>query len=301
MQKRQTTNGFLATSGATLALAAVLASTTAQAEVSFSIDAGLRQENNIGLAPRSGDEVDDLTTKVAAGVSWAIVQSAQSEVAIGAGVYYDRVDDISDISRKGFSVNAKYRGQASPELTSVFWILDGEYRTLDYKDSDIRDGYEVKFSATVGKRFNQKFTLQGGYRIEERTSDDSSPWLQPASWNPTSVFDLDKDGWFLRGEIDATPDTLVFAEYSRMSGDVAATGRGFNNGAAFDRAWDYAFGPGFIVWKLDADQDIFEIGVSHQFSERISAELAASYMDASGQAGNDYDNQVYTLNVGFAF
>lgn len=301
MYKLHSTNGFLATSAATLALAVGLASTTAHAELSLTIDAGLRHENNIGLAPLSSDEVDDLTTKVSAAVSWAFVQSAQAEVAVGAGIYYDRVSDTSDISRKGFSVNAKYRGQATQELTSVFWILDAEYRTLDYNDSDFRDGDEVKFNAALGKRFNQNFTLQAGYRLEERTSDDSSLEMQPASWNPTRVFDLDKDGWFVRGEFDATPDTLIFAEYSRMSGDVAATGRGFNNGAAFDRAWDYAFGPGYIVWKLDADQDIYEIGVSHQFNEGISAKLATSYMDASGQSGNDYDNQVYTLNVTCAF
>jgi hypothetical protein len=82
---------------------------------------------------------------------------------------------------------------------------------------------------------------------------------------------------------------------------VASTGRQFTDGALFDRAWDYAFGPGYIVWRIDADQNILDAGITHQFTKRFSMEFALGYLDASGSSGNDYDNTYATLSGAFGF
>ena len=286
-----------------LSLTAALAS-PAWAEFSFSVDGEVRLDDNIGFGTVSADEIDDTTFRIAGNVNWLATQTAQTEVSFGAGIYHDRVSDLDDLSRTGFTLSGNYRGQANPELTSIFWLLDGNFRFFEYDDSDIRDGYEFKINGALGKRFNERFSAMVGYRFDKRVSTDDNPDNQPPPawmWNEDDVFDLDKDGWFVRGEVDVTPNTLFFVEYSDLSGDVAATGRSFNNGAMFDRAWDWAFGQGFIVWKIDADQEIWDIGVSHGFGENLSVEVAASFLDAQGDTGNDYENQVFTFSASYRF
>ena len=58
-----------------------------------------------------------------------------------------------------------------------------------------------------------------------------------------------------------------------MTGDVAATGNAlaFNNPDAFDSARDFAFEEqlAFLTWKIDADQDLYSMGVSQVITENL--------------------------------
>jgi hypothetical protein len=76
-------------------------------------------------------------------------------------------------------------------------------------------------------------------------------------------------------------------------------------GSTITWAWDPAFGPGFQVWKIDAKQYIFDLGLNHSFSEKFSIEANFTYVDAKGDAGGwgeqDYKNWIVSLGIGFHF
>ena len=298
------------TTRAALAIASVFGLlVTAQvtyAEVNFSIDAGLRQEDNIGFARDSSDEVDDLTLQVGANLQWLVVQTATAEVAGKIGYYYDNVDDISDLSRQGFQVGASYRGQADASLTAVWWQIEGTYKTLDYKDSEIRDGDQYEIVAMIGKRFNEKFGMSVGYRYEERNTDENPPFGGGSTfWRSAQVFEHEKNGGFIRGEFNMGPETVLFGEYTYKTGDEAASGRFGGLGGTIEWGWDLAFGPGVQVWKIDADQNIIDVGIDHQFNDRFSVNGTVSYLDAEGDAGGwgtaDYTNVVFTVGTNINF
>lgn len=293
------------TAPAALLLGSLLVAPLAQAEVNVSVEAGLRQEDNIGLANNSSDEFDDFTMHLGLVADWMISQTPTSEFELTSGVGYDQVDDIGDLSRWEFEAGARYRGQASADLTAVWWQLEVGGAILSYKDSDIRDGYTVEAAATLGKRFNERFGLSAGYRFELRRSEDDSLQGQAMTWNPTDVFDLEKNGAFVRGEFTLGPDTMIFGEYNYKTGDEASTGRFGMLGSTIDWAWDPAFGPGFQVWQIDVDQNVFDVGIDHQFSDKFGVEFAVSYLDADGDAGGwgdpQYENFVFTLIASIGF
>ncbi len=274
---------------------------TAVAETKFSVQSGIRHEDNIGLSPNSGDEVSDQTLSIQALATHSFAETATQEFSVAAGLYADFVMDTDDISHRGALVKVDYTGQANTDITAVFWNAEAQYQWRNYDDSDIRDGQVLTASAAVGKRFSPKFSLRAGVRTEQRRASDSSPSNQPAGWDPDEVFDLSKTGFFIRSEFDVRANTQLFAEFSRMSGDVAANGRSFNNGTSFTRAWDRAFGPGYIVWKIDVDQNIFDVGVVHEFNEQLSLDASISYLDVSGESNNNYKNLVYQVNASYRF
>jgi hypothetical protein len=279
----------------------LLASPSTWADVGFVSNLEIRYEDNIGLAPVSADKQSDLTTQLDVGFDWKFVSSPTGEVSLGGTAYYAYVSDLTDLSQWGIDLDFDYRGKASSDFTAFWWNLSAEGKTLKFKDSDIRDGWEAQAAAEIGKRFNNWFGLSGGARVETRRATDDNPAGQPPSWNADKVFDMDNWAAFLRAAFTVAADTEIFAKYTFRSGDVASTGRQFNNGGQFDRALDFAFGPGYVVWRIDADQNIFDAGISHTFSPKWSIEFAVGYLDAAGEANNDYDNFYTTLSGSFGF
>lgn len=285
--------------------ALLLVAPSAWADVSFFSGLEIRYDENIGLAPFSADEESDITTELDLGLNWNIYNAETAQVSLLSSVFYAYVADLSDLSEYGIDVDLAYRGQVSPDFTALWWSVSGQARLMEFNDSDIRDGWSAQAGAQIGKRFNNVFGLSAGGRVETRKQTEDNPENQPpaALYGPDHVFDLDNWAAFLRATFTVGPDTEIFAQYTFRSGDVAATGRSFNNGGQFARAIDYAFeqDPNYIVWRIDADQDILDVGVSQIFTEQFVAEFAVGYLDASGESGNDYDNLYGTLSASFSF
>jgi hypothetical protein len=279
----------------------LIVAANSHADVDFSTDLKIRYDDNIGWAPVSADKVSDFTTQLDAAVNWVPVRSATAELAFDAGAYYAWVADLTDLSHYGLTVDADYSGQANPELTAFWWDLNAKFVSLTYQDSDIRDGWAAEASVTVGKRFNEKFGLSGGLRYEKRASTDNNPANQPPNAMAQDVFDLENFAAYIRAAFSLGASTDLYAEYTFRSGDVASTGREFSNGGQFARAFDYAFGPEYIVWRIDADQNIIDVGITQQITDSFSMEFSLGYLDASGEQNNDYSNTYASLGGFFRF
>jgi len=294
-------------SSSVAALLSVLISGWALAEVKFSADAGVRWEDNIGLSSASDDKVEDFTIEIGAGLDWNFVQTATAEAGVHGGVYHKEVDEISDISRSGFEGSAHYLGQSSGDLTAFWWKLDGEIRSLKHRDSKIRDGYIWELGATIGKRFNQTFGLSGGYRYERREATEDAG--QNPVWRSNEVFDLKKDVFFVMGDFALGPVTTLSLQFTYKEGDEATSGRFIDEfgwlGTSIPWGWDPAFGPDYQVWKVDAKQYIYDLGISHSFTDRFSIDAGYSYIDADAVASwwgpISYKNNVLTATLTYSF
>jgi len=278
-----------------------MAPVSAWAQLNFSSNLEIRYDDNLGWAIANADKVDDFTTTLDFGVGWNPVETATSEVSVGGRVFYAWVADTSDLSHYGIKLLANYRGQASPDFTAFWWDIDGWFKTLSYKDSDLRDGYWTAATVSIGKRFNQVFGLSAGVRGEIRRSTDDNV---PGFFEPDKIFDLDNVAAFLRAAFALGADTEIFAAYTFRTGDVTSTGSGANwsgTSTPVPVAPDPAFGPGQIVWRIDADQNIIDAGISHTFSNRFSMEFVVGYLDAEGQDNLNYDNTYATLSGTFGF
>ena len=60
--------------------------------------------------------------------------------------------------------------QRSPHRTVVFIEIEGT--TLEYEDSELRDGYKIEAEIALGKTFGPKFGGSIGYRYQRREATD---------------------------------------------------------------------------------------------------------------------------------
>lgn len=118
---------------------------------SFTPDFGVRYDNNVGLAPKSEDKVDDFITRIGGDVHYTAFSDPTRKVVLGAGARYDYFFDLTDLSNIGLSASALYRGQFGPGSTSVWYSLKGEITGLFHKKSEIRDGYKAAITAALVK------------------------------------------------------------------------------------------------------------------------------------------------------
>jgi len=286
----------------------------ADGPIRWNLTPAARYDDNIGLAPDSSSERDVITLTMAGGLSWAPIQTATDEVAVSAGLFYDAVQELEDLSNYGATAGVSYTHQFGSNFGAP-WIkvsLDGVFR--EYEDSEVRDGYSGDAKLAFGKRFGPKFEASVGvrYQIRESTEDNPEGSQGPgpiiptiADTNSDEVFDQERDGAFLRLDFSPTPRTAIFFEYNYFSGDVASTAdfTMFPGGLQFDRARDFAFEEGsrYVVYKIDADQDVYSLGLTRELSERLSIELGSSFLDADAEAGNTYENLIFTAALSLTF
>ncbi len=278
--------------------------------LTWNVVAEARYEDNIGFAPDGPSKRDVVTTHVEAGVTWQPVQTALRDVSFTVGPYYDFVSDLNDLSNGGAIGRFALLQQFSPDFTSPWVSLDGVFTWMSFEDSNIRNGYKFDTKLKFGKRFNEKVALSLGYRYQLRVSTKQQPegtLVDPISGDRHSneVFDQDRNGPFINLEFNPSANTTFFAEYSYLMGDVAATAiaTAFNDPDRFDSARDFAFGEGplFLVWKLNADQSVYTMGVTQILSRRWQIHLTTDYLDAKGQSDNNYTDFVVTLGASRTF
>ncbi len=119
------------------------------------------------------------------------------------------------------------------------------------------------------------------------------------------MWDNERNGAFVKIDFNPTPKLGLFVEYSYMTGDIAATGdiRTFNSPEQFDAVRDFAFDEGilFQAWRIDVDQNIYVIGSSYAFTDKLSVALDVRFLDVNGEADNDYENLVSTAGLSYRF
>lgn len=281
----------------------------ADSRLSWNMTVDFRYDDNIGLAPDPDSERNDLSTKVSGSMTWTPVETATDTLGFSVTPFFEGVKDLEDLTNYGAELRAQWRHQFSSAFTAPWIAVEGTYTWMEFEDSEPRDGYEFSGELALGKQFNERIGLSVGARYHNRTSTEDEPegtFFTPAppngnlvSRNAEDVFDLESYGPFVKLTYDPAPRTSLFVEYSYLEGDVAATGSaiGFNNPAAFDAVRDFAFEEGsrFLTWRIDADQNLYSAGVTQAINDKLDVELTGTFLEASGEFDNDYENLVVAL------
>lgn len=267
----------------------------------FSMDTGLRWEDNLSLSPKSADKVSDLIAHISFAGNFGLVDTETNQFSIGVNAHYDYVTDTSDLSNYGALISLNYRRNFGADFNAPWIALDADGQILRFNDSDIRDGYIINTTATVGRQLNPKVGISGGYRYFIRRSNMDNSTQQEINWQSDKVFDLDRHNIFARFDFTVSVKTSLYVDINYFDGDVAASGRSFNDGMAFPRAHDPAFGDGYLAWRIDANGFEGKFGVVQQFSNNLSLNAFAAYLSANGDSNNDYDNTIIQAFLTYQF
>lgn len=267
----------------------------------FSIDAGLRWEDNLSLSPDKKDKVSDWTTHVSVAGNFGMVDTDTNQFTVGINAHYDYVVDTTDLSNYGAQAAFLYKHNFGVDFNDPWFAFGVDGQILEYKDSDIRDGYIFNFTATIGRQLNPKTGISGGYRNFLRRSTFQNSTQQQINWRSDEVFDLDRHNLFVRLDFAANEKTTIYGDLNYFDGNVAASGRSFTNGGDFPRAWDRAFGWDYLVWKIDATGYEAKLGMGHEFNEKLILDAFVSYLGVSGESNNDYDNTIIQALLTYTF
>lgn len=273
--------------------------------LSWNVATSARYDDNLGLAPDAESERDDVTLTVSGGLTWTPVQSTTDTTAVGLSAFYDGVMDLEDLSNYGMRVDLSHRHQFGESFTAPWVRLSVAGILREYEDSEPRDGYSGEAELAIGRNFGPRVEVSIGARHQTRKSTDDNPEGTLAGANSDEVFDQDRSGGFVRMDISPAPKTAIFVEYSYLTGDVAVTSDilQFGNGLQFDRVRDFAYEEGarYLAYKIDADQNVYSIGLNQDISTRFSFNIGASYMDADAELGNEYENIIVTAGLSLSF
>jgi hypothetical protein len=267
----------------------------------FSIDASLRWEDNLSLSPAREDKVSDLTTHVSFAGNFGLVQTETNEFSIGVNAHYDHVSDTRDLSNYGAQLALLYKRNFGVDFNAPWLTLGADGQLLEYKDSDIRDGYIINTTLAIGRQLNPKVGISGGYRYFVRRNNFTNSTPMQNLWRSDEVFDLDRHNLFVRLDYAANEKTTIYGDLNYFDGDVAASGITFSNGGDFPRALDPAFGEGYKAWKIDATGYQAKLGMAHNFNEKLSLDAFVAYLSASGESNNDYDNTIIQALLSYQF
>ena len=267
----------------------------------FSFDAGLRWEDNLSLSPNSEDKVSDLITHVSFAADFAMVETETNQFSTHINAHYDYVTDTSDLSNYGVQIAALYQHNFGPDFSSPWLTIGADGQVREYKDSDIRDGFIFNISVAMGRQLNPKVGISGGYRNFMRRSTFENSTQQQMNWRSDEVFDLNRHNLFVRLDFIANENMTVYGDLNYFDGDVAASGTSFVNGTDFPRAWDRVFGNDYLAWRIDATGYEAKLGMGYAFNEKISMDAFVSYLSASGESNNDYDNTVIQALFSYQF
>jgi hypothetical protein len=273
------------------------ASTVALADAThIGVEAGLQHESNIGRSEYDQDEQEDTALLVGASINRSVRLNAISGLVARAGIQLNgqaHYDDLSVISGSG---GLRYRIQPVPGFTMPWLEVSVGAERLQYRDSDIRDGWIGNLAIGGGKYFTDRLRMTAGWKGERRYAEDSR------------VFDLRNHGWQLGMDFRLTPRGSLYANASRIHGDQVSSAP---QSSLSPSPLQYAaqtrdealseHGTLRNAYRFDAITNSLEIGYNHAIRGNMALDISARYFDADAKGGHTYEGYTARASLLYQF
>lgn len=262
------------------------------------VDAEFGHYTNVNRAARAGEEQSDSAIALEAHAARSFMLSDRSGAVVRAGVRAREFLDFGDMSSIGLTGRAAYRFQPSPGFTSPWIELAANVETLSHRDSDIRDGYILSASASVGRYLTDRIRGEGGVGYERRTASEGD------------VYDLANARIWGALDYRLTDSTTLYGSATWLTGEQVFT---LLNPAAWPnlyghaKAWarDPVFSQAFggtapMAYRVDADTVLAELGANIALKGNQALDFGVSWFDSKAdQGGGSYDGT--TLRAGYLY
>jgi hypothetical protein len=268
---------------------------------------GFVRDDNVSRAERARDTFEDYIAKGAAALSYRAPAGARGQVVVRGGIEAEIFADWDDLSHAGPTGALEYRFQPRAGYTAPWYALAlaGSYRW--YRDSAIREGPEIRVTASAGRRLTDRFAGRLGYGYERRRAVEGD------------VFDTDLHRLFAEFDWDLTAQWLLYGALEWRDGEVVSTASASPSIRAVAEAFepDFAFttsaaraalegampAPGVsppglrVAYRLDARTGIARLGANYALNDAAALDVTALYHDTRGRGDNDYHGLIVSAGV----
>ena len=265
----------------------------------FGADATLQFDDNQSRAERRRDQIEDTSVQVAASVTSDWEPSIKHLFAVTLSAELERFDDIGALDRNSVALRGAWRWQPDPSFLAPIFEINASTR-FDDVETDQRSSTVNRVQGFVTRRLTDRLTTSFG--LEYRTHDSDG-----------SVWDLIDKRWFLNVDLMLTQRAAGYLTFSRISGDTFSSAqRTFCNGAVAtdlldlingateiepDEAYNDELCGDWVAYRLDANTNVFTLGFNRGFGHTMALDFSWTYVDVSGDEGNEYQRDLFRATL----
>ena len=270
------------------------------ADTRFGLDAELTHDTNVNRAAYAGEEQTDEILAVEGYAARSFKLSYRSGVVVRGGLRLREHREFGDLSNAAALGRVAYRFQPSPGYTGAWIELAGTAEASRYRDSELRDGYALSGSVSVGKYFTDRIRFGAGLGLDQREGKDGA------------LYDLFTTRAWLTLDYRVTPGITVYGSTTWIQGDHVFTANDpatqnqlipYSDVIVPDPAFADAFGGAPVTaYRMEATTMLFETGVNIPIRGNQALDFGASWFDSEAdQGGGTYDGAIFRVGYLYRF
>ncbi len=264
----------------------------------FGVDAEFSHLTNVNRAALDREERDDNALAVEAYAARSYLLSARSGMVVRGSVRAREFFDFGDLSSMALAGRAAWRFQPAPGFSSPFLELAAGAEAVKHRDSDIRDGFLVSGSASIGSHLTDRIRAEAGAGYERRDATQGN------------VYDLSNAKAWASLDYRITTRATLYGSATWMDGEQVFT---LFNTANWPALYAYAsavapdpvFAPAFggsapNAYRVDASTALYELGVNIATTGTQALDLGVSRFESRADRGDGrYEGS--TFRVGYLY
>jgi hypothetical protein len=285
---------------AILAMSALTPAAGLAADTRFGVDAELTHDTNVNRAAYANEEQADDILAVEGYAARSFRLSQRSGVVVRGGLRLREHREFGDLSNIAALGRMAYRFQPSPGYTGAWIEFAGVAEALRYRDSELRDGYALSGSVSVGKYLTDRIRVGAGLGLDEREGKDGA------------LYDLSTTRAWLTLDYRVTPGITVYGSTTWIQGDHVFTANypatqaqllPYADVTAADPAFADAFGGAPArAYRMEATTMLFEAGVNIAITGSQALDFGASWFDSEAdRGGGKYDGSTFRIGYLYRF
>ena len=278
-------------------------SCSARAEWFLDASLGLDADSNVPRAQLDSDIEDDGVLMAGVATGYFFQLTDRTGLTLGAEFGADKFFEFEGLDNFSAGLAAAVRtklgvGVGAPWIRAALSVAHDDY------DHALRDAWHYSASISAGVRIGTRWSVQLGYLHERRRADEvrDIPFLRDNFGIDGNAWDIDADNVTASGVYDVSERWSVLFGYARRMGQVTSTTR-INNEifqASDAIAPDEVYGIDRFAYRVDANTNIFSLGLSRAMGDHVSINLGYDYQDSSAEYGLSYANHIGHITVLFS-
>lgn len=275
--------------GAALAAALPL---SAHAQWNPHFEAGAVYDSNFSRAQRAQDRIADTALTVDAAAERSLPTTA--DLRVGADARLAQYVHSDGASYATANVSGAWRGKLGLGPAAP-WFSARAAAGVENARETVRDALRYAFTATAGRRFDERFEAAAGFAYDRRVQREELAVVPGFGGKP---FSLQGRALFGRASYAVSDKIALLGSATVRNGDVESSSR--RNFTIFSAsnaiANDPSLGPDFIAYRVSGARTVLlSAGVSWQLARHAALEASAARADTAAGEGLDYVNRIYAV------
>lgn len=253
----------------------------------YNLNSGLIYERNMSHGLRQVDKENDAAVEAELTASRSMRLSNRSGLVLYAGGLIRQQAKFTDLSLLRLKTGLRYRIQPVVGFTNPWIELALDTSRLEYRDSEIRDGWSGTAGVSVGKYFTDRISMSLAWQYESRYADN------------TEVYEYERNSFSLTADYQFPNKSHLYTRATRIYGDQISTVKLPSNFAIYgansktferDHAYENGSPNESRAYRIGAISNVLEVGFNYPVQNNLALDFSLQHYKANTDGGNSYES-----------